>query len=254
MISIVGVFKSRSDADNAAAKLRAAGFAQDTINILTPHSSERELESVPQIQGEQPGMARAIGTVAGGAAGFGVGEALATLLVPGVGPVLAIGVAAGTLLGALAGNTLGGVAENKIFPGLPEDELYVYEDALRRGRTVLVAMATDKKDAESARTIIESAGAESIDEARDKWWLGLRDVEKEKYEAQGGSFQENEQPFRRGFEAGLRNPGRSYEEARTDLSWTYPDVWQSEAFRAGYRRAQASRNASEAKARTTASR
>ncbi len=254
MNSTVGVFKSRSDADNAAAKLRAAGFAQDTINILTPHSTEREIEAVPQVQGEQPGIARAIGAVAGGAAGFGVGEALATLLVPGVGPVLAIGVAAGTLLGALAGNTLGGVAENKIFAGLPTDELYVYEDALRQGRTVLVTMATDEKDAKSARNILETAGAESIDEARDKWWLGLRDVEKERYEAQGGSFKQDEQPFRRGFEAGHKNPGKSFEQARTDLSWTYPDVWQSEAFRTGYDRGQAARNASSAKARTTASR
>ena len=157
--TIVGVFTSRSDADNAAVKLRAAGLPNDSINNLTPHSSEREIEAVPHAEGEQPGMARAIGTVAGGAAGFGVGEALATLLVPGVGPVLAIGVAAGTLLGALAGNRLGGVAEDKaLFAGLLTDELFVYEDALRQGRTVLVAFVADKKEADAARGVLKRCG------------------------------------------------------------------------------------------------
>lgn len=242
MVPTVGVFSSRADADRAMAALRAAGFSPDTINFLTPHSTEAELATVPQMEGEQPGMARTIGTVAGGATGFGIGEALATLLVPGVGPVLAIGVAAGTILGALAGNSLGGAAENKIFSGLPTDELYIYEDALRQGCSVLVIMAPDKKEAETARAILKDSGAETVDEARDKWWLGLRDEEKEHYESQGGSFTQDEPAFRQGFEAGVRNPGKSYEQSRDDLSKQYPNVWKSAGFRSGYVRGQASRS------------
>lgn len=241
MIPVVGVFSSRPDADSATVKLRAAGFPNDSINILTPQSGEHEIEAVPHVEGEQPGMPRTIGTVVGGAAGFGIGEALATLLVPGVGPVLAIGVAAGTLLGALAGNTMGGVAENKIFPGLPTDELFVYEDALSQGGTVLVALAADKNEADTARRVLKEAGAETIDEAREKWWLGLRDVEKERYERQGGSFKEDERSYRRGFEAALQNRGNTYEQAREQLRDRDPDVWQTPAFRAGYERGQASR-------------
>ena len=71
---------------------------------------------------------------------------IVSLLIPGVGPVVAIGVAGGVILGALGavgGGALGGKLEGKVFEGLPEDELYVYEDALRKGRSVVVVMAED---------------------------------------------------------------------------------------------------------------
>src|SRR6202049_2576246 len=208
MIPVVGVFESRQSAQQAAAALGAAGIAKKYLTILTPESAERDpnMESVPQTQGEQPGMVKAMGAVAGGAVGMGWGDVLASLLVPGVGPILAIGVAGGALLGAIGGGTIGGALENSAFSGLPEEELYVYQDALRRGRTVVVAMAEDQTQAQAAREALELAGAESIDRAREMWWVGLRDVEKEHYESTSGrNFQVDEPAFRRGFEAGLRS-------------------------------------------------
>jgi len=237
MIPVVGVFESRQSAQQAAAALGAAGIAKKYLTILTPHSSERDpnLESVPQTQGEQPGMVKAMGAVAGGAVGMGLGEALASLLVPGVGPVLAIGVAGGALLGAIGGGTVGGALENSAFSGLPEEELYVYQDALRRGRTVVVAMAEDQTQAQAAREALELAGAESIDRAREMWWVGLRDVEKEHYESAGGNFQADESAYRRGFCVGLRS-GRNFQTPEPlDLE---PDSGHpvSQAFRRGYER------------------
>jgi hypothetical protein len=82
----VGVLKSRSDTDGGVQKLRSAGIPEDQISVLTPGAAqEGEVTRVPKVGGEQPGMVAAIGAVAGGAAGLGVGERLATLLVPGVG-------------------------------------------------------------------------------------------------------------------------------------------------------------------------
>ncbi len=51
--------------------------------------------------------------------------------------------------------------------GLPKDELFVYEDALRQGRTVLIALTEDATQAEAARAALLQAGAESLDTARD---------------------------------------------------------------------------------------
>lgn len=184
MIATVGVYNFKTDAEQAAAELMSAGFDKDAVNILTP-GSEQEEQKVQTINGEQPGIVKAIGAVTGGAVGLGLGEGLATLLVPGVGAVLAIGLAGGALLGALAGGAVGGAAENTIFSGVPEDELLVYKDALRRGRTVVIAMAKDDARAELARDVFKHTGAESIDQARKMWWLGLRDVEKERYKADG---------------------------------------------------------------------
>src|SRR4051812_2363274 len=149
-------------------------------------------------------MVKALGAVTGSAMGLSA----AAFFVPGIGPLLAIGMAAGALVGSVAGGAL----ENFIFPGIPEQELYVYQDALRKGRTGVVALAEDDHQAKAAREVFEQAGAESIDRAREMWWLGIRDVEQEHY-APVGDFSADEQYFRRGFEAALEaaNRNRSYE-------------------------------------------
>src|SRR5262245_27083195 len=103
MLTTTGVFKSRAEAEQAAGQLRALGISRDRIITLTPQVSERELERVRTTQGEQPGMVTAMGAVAGGAVGMGVVEALAIGLIPGVGPIAALGLAGGALIGALTG-------------------------------------------------------------------------------------------------------------------------------------------------------
>jgi hypothetical protein len=186
MKAIVGVFKSRSDAERGAAELGPLEIPKDRINILTPEATDKKIAAVPTVAGEQPGMGKAMGAVVGGAMGVaggaGFAPAIASLLVPGVGPVLGIGILAGTLLGAIGavgGAAVGATLESEVFKGLPEEELFVYEDALRKGHTVVVVMAEDG-DANAVRGALEFAGAETVDRAREMWWIGLRDVEKEK--------------------------------------------------------------------------
>jgi hypothetical protein len=107
--------------------------------------------------------------------------AVATAVVPGVGPVLARGAVAAALLGAggaAAGSAAVGSIEAGASQGLPADEVYVYEDALRQGRTVLLMVAEDDQ-AEQVRDVLASVGAETIDAARQRWWVGLRDAELE---------------------------------------------------------------------------
>jgi hypothetical protein len=96
---------------------------------------------------------------------------------------------------------------------VPENELFIYEDALRKGCSVVVVMAEDD-DANAVRGALEFAGAETVDRAREMWRLGLRDVEKERYSADGSVFERDERDFRSGFEAALwlRFRNRSYEE------------------------------------------
>ncbi len=45
--------------------------------------------------------------------------------------------------GATVGATAGGKAEKSSYEGLPEDEIFVYEDALRKGRSVVIALADE---------------------------------------------------------------------------------------------------------------
>ena len=244
MKAVVGVFKSRSEAERSAAELVPLKIPNARINILTPEVTEKEIAAVPTVAGEQPGTGKAMGAVVGGAmgvaGGVGLAPAIAGLLVPGVGPVLGMGILAGTLLGAIGavgGAAVGGALERCKSEGLPEDELFIYEDALRKGRTVVVVMAEDD-EADAVRGALELAGAETVDRAREMWWLGLRDVEKERYTADGANFEHDERDFRSGFEAALqlRNRNRSYEECYQELAERDARVYESEAFRRGYER------------------
>jgi hypothetical protein len=244
MIAVVGTFRSRAAAERGAAELVPLEIPKDRINLLTPEVTNKELASVPTVAGEQPGMGKAMGAVVGGAMGIaggaGLAPAIASVLVPGVGPVLSIGILAGTVLGAIGavgGGVVGEALENEVFKGLPEDELFVYEDALRKGRTIVVVMA-DEDDAEAVRGALELAGAETVDRAREMWWLGLRDVEKEKYTADGGNFERDEPDFRKGFEAALqlRNRSRSWDECYQELAEGDARGYENVAFRRGYER------------------
>lgn len=231
MSFVVGVFKSRADAEVGTQQLQRAGVHKSAITMLSPHGNGAA-PRVPESDAEQPGMLKTLGAVAGGAFGLGVGEGLATLVVPGVGPVLAAGMIGGAVLGALAGGVVAGSEERAIFPGLPGDEVFIYKDALRQGRTVLIVAAETPEEAKQVQVYLERAGAESIDSARRMWWLGLRDVEKEHYNAGGGNFERDEADFKRGFESALHD-GHDMVERKTR-----PDTWNSEAFREGYERGQ----------------
>lgn len=252
MEPVVGIFTTRAEAENAIKKLQAAGIPSARINLLTPGASdqerEQELAHVPTTDAEQPGMGEAIGGVVGGAigaaGGLSLGAAAASLLIPGVGPVLAIGIVGAALFGAggVVGGALAGKAlEEGMTEGLPVDELYVYEDALRQGRSIVMVLGKEEDQAELARRIMSETGAEGIDSARENWWVGLRDAETEHYSAHKGDFGAVEAYYRKGFEAALlpRMRGRTYDDAVNFLLAQYGEIYREESFRRGYARGQA---------------
>jgi outer membrane lipoprotein SlyB len=244
MQPVVGIFKSRFDAFRAVDSVRALGVSAERINILTPGSTDRQVAAVAVSDTEQPGMGAAIGTLVGGsvgaAGGFGAGAALASLLVPGVGPILAGGLLGMSLLGlsgAATGAAAGGAIEDTI-SGIPRDELYVYEDALRQGRTIVIVEADDELHFDAVRQAMVETGAETIDAARQQWWIGLRTAEQETYA--DGDFAQDEPYYRKGFEA-AQDPavrGESYEEAYDYLTRHHQVAASNPAFRRGYERGQ----------------
>jgi hypothetical protein len=243
METVAGVFPSRAEAENAVRQLHSLGIPNDRIALLTPGMSDRQVEhAVPTADSEQPGMGKAMGGTVGGAMGVAggatLGAAAASLLVPGVGPVIAGGILGAAILGA--GGTATGIAageaiEEGLESGLPHDELYIYEDALRKGRSVVIAFIEKEDVKDAAERALAEAGAESIDAARESWWLGLRDDEEADYQTTGKNFKTDEANYRRGFEAALQKRGT----AKRDVAQSAPAVESDEAFRRGYERGQA---------------
>ena len=119
MKTLVGIFSSPADAGRAYSDLCSLNLHGEDLVVLTPEASLQQIDAVPTEDGEQPGMGKALGGVIGGAMGLAAGAAVASLLLPGVGTVLAIGLGAGTLGlgGAIAGAAGGGALEEVLTQG-----------------------------------------------------------------------------------------------------------------------------------------
>lgn len=258
MEPIVGIFPSRSSAEEAARRIRERGCPEHCISLLLPGPSAtaKSLEAnVPTEEAEQSGVGQAVGGVVGGAAGasagFGAGVLAASLLLPGVGAVTAVGLAAAALFGAAGavGGAKAGGALEKTRHGIPKDEMYLYEDALAHGKGIVFALPETDEQARAAREALAEAGAESLEAAREAWWVGIRDAEKAHYDSAQGDFESAEEIYRQGLLSALGpgSRGKSHEEALPDLRRRFGDVAEHAAFRQGFARgAQRAREREEA--------
>jgi hypothetical protein len=241
---VTGVFESRGDAENAINQLRSLGVPQDKIGLITPESQPETVErSVPVTDTEEPGMGRAMGAAVGGAMGAAggatLGLAAASLAVPGVGPVIAFGLVGAALLGtvgAAAGAAVGDTVEEQLGEGVPHEDVFLYEDALRHGRTIVIAYVDDDRE-DRAREVFDNAGAGDIETLREHWWAELRDEERTYYHRDGRDFDRDEETYRRGFQAALHpsRRGKAYTDVEADLRTAYSGELDS-SFREGYER------------------
>ena len=243
MAIVTGVFKSRGEAEEAVRDLRAANIDAEHIGFLTPEMTEAELEARARVtDSERPGLGKAMGAVVGGAmgtaGGASLGAAAASLIVPGVGPLIAAGVLGAALLGvagAATGAAAGEKTEEFLGEGLPHEDLFIYEDALRRGQSVVVAFVDDE---DRAREIMRRHGSLDVDDLSNNWWQERRAEERESYRTAGGNFDRDEESYRRGFQAALhaKRRGKPFDEAEQELRNSYDEGQLDSAFRQGYER------------------
>jgi hypothetical protein len=173
MQTVAVIFTSRAEAERTAGRLEAIGIPRDHITILTPGTPA---DRVPTDEGEAPGTGAAIGAVVGGATGAAVGlplGAAVTFLVPGIGPVIALGLLGAALFGA-GGAKIGSALEESLVTGVPRDDRLVYAEALRRGRSVLLAFVDDADRAAEAERIVDDSGGESVEEASRSYGREIR--------------------------------------------------------------------------------
>jgi hypothetical protein len=221
MHSVVGIFSTREAAQKAAKLLI---LPDDRVSVVAPRHLEAEDTGIG------PALAGAVGGALGAATGSSLGTAAASLVLPGVGPVVATGVVAALLLGA-GGAVAGAAAGERIEQAMETDpahnprDLFFYHEALRRGRAIVLALAATAEEAESIRSKLASKGAEGLDIIREAWWQDLREKERAEYE---GDFGGDEDDYRRGFEAALEPANRNKQLAdSTDAP---------NAYRKGYER------------------
>ena len=233
MKSVAGIFTSRDAAERAVQRLAASGISRDHLTLLTPGTDVRRLGSLPVDEGEAPGTGAAIGAVTGAAAGAGVGVpigAAVSLIVPGIGPIIAFGLLGAALFGA-GGAAIGTALENKLTQGVPRDDLFVYENALRSGHSVVVALVEDEASAQRAHAVLREEGALDMETARDRWWSALPEAARGRFEPV------EEHVYRCGFEAA------QWCDNRENVRPLHGDMIDAPAFRSGWERGHEYRHA-----------
>lgn len=182
MKSAVGIFHSVGSAQQAVEGLLNVGVARESIIFLsneaavdggvasTPTATKEKLDRVPTTDGERDGMGRAVGAVLGGAVGCGAGvaggAAIASLMVPGVGPILAVGLGAAAVLGlggATAGATAGHRIEHALEHGVATDDVKFYHAALRHGLSLVIAHVDSEGQLAAAEKVFKQHGSQSVD-------------------------------------------------------------------------------------------
>src|SRR5262245_9433176 len=219
---VIGIFDTRLKAENAVNELRSIGISDSRIGLVTPEGTLQGDTTVPVTDTEYPGIGTAMGAAVGGAMGAAggatLGLAAATIVIPGVGPVLALGLLGAALLGgtgAAMGAAVGEKIEEGLGEGLPHEDVYLYEYALRPGRSTVIVHAADDDQLGVVRALFNRTGALDLNRLRERWWSELRENERPKYEAEGRDFDADEVSYRRGFEASQdsKRRGKAYTES-----------------------------------------
>jgi anti-sigma B factor antagonist len=160
METAIGVFTARDHAEKAVKELLERGVPEESIVYLT--LSESEAKTIAKELGAF------VGGFVGGAAGITTGV-LASVLLPGIGTVFALGLGAAALLtgtgaGAGAGAAVGSVATRELDAPKPtttdrsaEDTAF-FREVLKEGRSLIVVRTESKELATTACEVLDRLG------------------------------------------------------------------------------------------------
>jgi len=141
--TVVGLFRTRSEASAGLGKLKEAGFGPDQVSVSTPSFRRRG----------RYGFKVAAGIVSGTLLG-GVVGAIVTGIVPGVHPLISGNMVATFAL--VAGAATGGLAGGLLSMSASGDRALFYEQEVESGR-FLITVAGPRL--EVARDVLKAAGA-----------------------------------------------------------------------------------------------
>ncbi len=152
-ILVTGMFKDKDSADRAYSSLQAKGYSNNDIHLIMSDDTRKKNFATEVHQTdlgskamEGAGAGSAIGGTLGAIAGA-VAAIGTTLLIPGLGIVIA-GPIAAALAGAGAGGVTGGIIGALVGSGIPKERAIVYEQGLKDGNIVMGVHARNTADAD----------------------------------------------------------------------------------------------------------
>jgi uncharacterized membrane protein len=155
-LTVVGLFRSREQAEEAIRELRARDFDDQDISLVARNEDGGRDDERMSYENQNLADGTATGGAIGGLAGLLAGAG--ALLIPGIGPIIA----AGPLAGALTGIVTGGIAGGLIDYGIPEEEGERYEQEIHGGNIMVAVETEDDELAEEVVSILRENGAYDV--------------------------------------------------------------------------------------------
>jgi hypothetical protein len=161
--AVVGVFASHLRAEAAVKALQEAGMDMKTLSIVGKNYQTEEHAVGYYTAGDRMLHWGGQGAFWGSLWGILFGGGL--FLIPGVGPIVAMGPVVGWIVGALEGAAVGGTAgivgAALLNLGVPQDEVIKYETEVKAGRFLVLARG-NAGEIERAHRILGTSGASEL--------------------------------------------------------------------------------------------
>lgn len=179
MMTVIGLFDELHEAQLAVHRLLLQQpFEREAISVLATDlgrryapedvtQSDRRRRAMVETAKTGAGTGAVVGTLGGGVLGLLVG--MGTIVLPGIGLLVAAGPLLATLtgagVGAAAGAAFGGLVGALISVGVPEHDAHFFAEAVRRGGILVLVQASDEL-ATTAVDILCESGAVDVEGRR----------------------------------------------------------------------------------------
>jgi hypothetical protein len=162
--SVVAIYKSHTEAEEAVKELQRSGFDMKKLSIVgrDVHTDEHVIGYYNA--GDRMKFWGGLGAFWGGLWGFMFGSAF--FFVPGIGPLIVAGPLVSWIVGALEGAALTGglsaLGAGLFSIGIPKDSILKYESAIKTDKFVVIVHGTSD-DATRARQSLTSTKPETLE-------------------------------------------------------------------------------------------
>lgn len=149
--TVIGVFKTQREAQQAIAGLKQQGYTEDQIGVVSQNADGTT---------EGSGTSAEEGALAGAATGAGIGAlwglGILSNVLPGIGPAIFGGTMGILLSSAAAGAAAAGIGGALVGLGIPDEDAKYYESEVKAGRTVVTVHGGPK--AAQAHSVFKQYG------------------------------------------------------------------------------------------------
>lgn len=160
--AVYGLYKNRSNVEEAVDALKLGGFRNTDISVLFPENQGSKDFAIEKETKAPEGAVTGggSGAVVGGALGWLAGIGL--LAIPGIGPFIAAGPIMTMLAGVGVGGAVGTIVGALIGMGMPEYEAKRYEGRIKEGGILLSVHCDSSEWVKRAKDHLKNTGADHV--------------------------------------------------------------------------------------------